>query len=216
MVTFIKRLLGTHKFDDPILAGSYPFLVTGCARSGTHFMAAFLKENGLKMGHEATDADGAVAWLAASEKYCRDRNAHFGKKLHLIRNPANALASLVTINKRAWDYIVKYSPECQDKDKVVASAKYWLAWNRLAQENAVATIRIEDFEETPEKMCNLLSGFFERNISSALIAAVYEKRDSRAGASGYGQGNEMEKLRKACPVTFEKVVNLARLHNYKV
>ncbi len=213
MVKFIKRFLGVYQNPDPVLAGHYPFLVTGCARSGTHFITSFLKANGLEMGHEATGKMGAVAWLCASEKYCNERKAVFEKTLHLIRHPAKAMASFQTMNARAWDYIFEYSPACAHEDKLVASAKYWIEWNRLAKEKSVKTIKLEDFETAPDEVCALLGEFFNIPVSKEALSSSGLVRDSRAGSEKYG-GNEIELLKKKYPQNFDELVIAAREYNY--
>lgn len=215
MVKFIKRLLGVYQNPDPVLEGHYPFLVTGCARSGTHFITSFLKANGLELGHEATDKMGAVAWLAASADYCHDRKAVFDKKLHLIRHPAKAMASFQTMNSRAWDYIFKYAPACAHKDKLVSSAKYWIEWNRLAKDKAAKTIKLEDFEAAPDEVCAQLSEFFGVKISKDALSGSGLVRDSRAGSQKYG-GNELALLKEKYPDLFEELTAEANGYGYQL
>ena len=214
MVKFIKRFLGIHHVKDTMLEGHYPFLVTGCARSGTHFMAEFLKMNGVAVGHESTNREGAVAWLAASDKYCSDIGATFEKKLHLIRNPLNVLSSLKTINSRAWGYVDKYAPQCRGGDELVSAAKYWIEWNKLAEKNAVMTVRLEDFQTSPQKVCENLSVFFDREMSEEKIKLAHERRDSRVNSKAYGTSDDLERLKLKNPDIFQELKQSALGYGY--
>lgn len=215
MVSFVKRLLfGRPEVPDNIHAGSYPFLVTGCARSGTHFMAKFLQLNDLNLGHEATTELGTVHWLCASEDYCRDRGAEFQKTLHLVRNPAHVFKSLQTINPRAWNFIRRYAPQCSDDDKKMAAAKYWVEWNKMALARADLTVRVEDFSTRPEETVRALSGFFDRPLDPAQIDTARLSGDSRKRNRDYGHDVTLEYVRDKNPALFNDIVDLAGRLNY--
>jgi hypothetical protein len=89
-------------------------LVTGCGRSGTHFVASLFETNGFNVTHERIGAHGSVSWVyappateaaAADEKWFsssadvvlqRQPSFSFFPIVHLTRHPLPLLASLLT------------------------------------------------------------------------------------------------------------------------
>jgi hypothetical protein len=212
---FIKRLLNI-KPKDPhkIFAGNYPFLVTGCGRSGTHFTAKFLELNGLDMGHEVTGAQGAVGWLCASPLFCQERGAVFAKKAHQIRHPFNAIRSLVTMNDNSYNYIFYYTPQCKHPDRFIAAARYWVHWNKMALDGAALSIRLEDFRLAPERTVESLSGFFGQRLDPDLIATAEAHGDSRKSRRGYGHSLDLARIPNEDPETWVELEKLARRFDY--
>jgi hypothetical protein len=212
---FLKRLFGIRDEDrHNILAGIYPFLVTGCGRSGTHFTAKFLALNGLDMGHEATGAQGAVGWLCASPDFCRARGAVFHKTLHQIRHPVPTIASLQTFSARAWDYIFDLTPQCRHPSRPVAAARYWLHWNNLALSNAALSVRLEDFRGKPAETVAALSDFFGKRLDPSLITVAESYGDSRKSRRDYGHKTNLSEVRREDEATWRGIEALAARFGY--
>ena len=215
MVSFIKRiLLGDAAFVDKVEPGKYPFLVTGCARSGTHFLTKFLQLNGLDIGHEVTAPLGTVGWLCASEQYREERQARFDKTAHLIRHPANVLKSLQTMNSRAWNYIFQYKPECRHDDLVIAGARYWLEWNKMAAAQSELSVRLEDFTNKRDKAVRDLTIFFERGLNPNLVEEAQAHGDSRKGRRDYGHSAELSHIKKNDLALYEEIIGVAATYGY--
>lgn len=211
----MKRLLGMDaSAPHKIHAGDYPFLITGCGRSGTHFTAKFLELNGLDMGHEETGSMGAVGWLCASPEFCREQGATFARKAHQIRHPFNAIRSLITMNDNSWEYIFRYLPQCRHEDRLIAAGRYWVYWNGMSQQGAVLSIRLEDFRLAPEKVVADLSAFFGRALDPGLIAVAQEHGDSRKARRDYGHDSDPLRLRAEDPATWADLEKLAAQFNY--
>ena len=78
-----------------------PFLITGCARSGTTYVYELLSQSGLRIGQEELGIDGCVAWQLACEanynlyhlKFPRGK-IEFDTVLHLVRDPIKVINSL--------------------------------------------------------------------------------------------------------------------------
>lgn len=212
---FIKRLLNIKpKNPHKIYAGNYPFLITGCGRSGTHFTAKFLELNGVDMGHEETGTEGAVGWLCASPLFCQEQGAVFAKKAHQIRHPVNAIRSLVTMNDNSYNYIFYFMPQCRHADRFIAAARYWVHWNNMALDGAALSIRLEDFRSAPEKTVEALSGFLGRRLDPNLIAAAQEHGDSRKSSRGYGHDLDLSRIAREDPATWVDLEKLARRFGY--
>lgn len=209
--------LAEHADDiHKVYAGNYPYLVTGCGRSGTHFTAKFLSLHGIDIGHEETAPLGSVSWLCASDAYCRDRNAHFEKKLHQIRHPLSFIRSWQTVNPRAWSYIAVYAPQCLHPDNIVAAARYWLHWNEMAMSGAQLSLRLEDFSEIPMETAVRLSRFFDRPLNPALIDTARESGDSRTRHRSYGRDSNLDLIREKDPQTYNGMSVLADQFGYKL
>lgn len=217
MVTFVKRLLlGEAAFVDKLQAGHYPFLVTGCARSGTHFLSKFLQLNGLDIGHEVSATLGTVGWLCASDQYRRDRKASFSATAHLIRHPSQVVKSLQTMNIRAWNYIFHYKPECKHDDKVIAAARYWLEWNKMAKDQSSLSVRLEDFTEDRGRTVRDLMSFFNKALNEKLIEEAQEHGDSRKNRQDYGHSAELSHVEKNDPKTYQELKAFAETFKYKI
>lgn len=215
MVSFIKRiLLGDAAFVDKVEPGQYPFLVTGCARSGTHFLTKFLQLNGLDIGHEVTAPLGTVGWLCASAQYREERQARFDKTAHLIRHPAQVLKSLQTMNPRAWNYIFQYKPECRHEDLVIAGARYWLEWNKMAAAQSILSVRLEDFTTNRDKTVRDLMIFFGQGLDQNLVEEAQTHGDSRKGRRDYGHAADLSHVQKNDPATYEGMKALAERFGY--
>jgi hypothetical protein len=199
-----------------VRSGHYPYLVTGCGRSGTHFTAKFLSLHGMDIGHEETATLGSVSWLCASDAYCRDRAAFFEKKLHQIRHPLPFIRSWQTVNPRAWAYVAIYAPQCRHPDTVVAAARYWLYWNEMAMTGAQLSLRLEDFSEAPMATAARLSRFFDRPLNPALIDTARESGDSRAQRRDYGRDSNLDLIREKDPQTFDGMAQLADKFCYRL
>lgn len=211
----IKRLLRISPKDQHrIHAGSYPYLVTGCGRSGTHFIARFLELNGLDIGHEVTGAEGAVGWLCASPAFCEERGAVFTKKAHQIRHPANAIRSILTMNGNAYRYFSRYVPEIQHPDRIISAARYWVHWNRLALDGAELSVRLEDFQLAPDETVRTLSDFFGRDLNPCLIGFAERYADSRKSRREYAHDLDLARVQRNDPATWAELERLAHRFGY--
>lgn len=145
IVFFFLLLVGSSLFAEQRL-----ILVTGCARSGTTFMAEVLKISGLEVGHEFYRSDGIVSWTMAVES---DRTpwgppykeGAFKHIFHQVRDPLKSIASIIaTEPKESWDFIKSFIPQIQNSDsRLVKAIKYWIHWNRFAEQKAEMTYQIE-------------------------------------------------------------------------
>lgn len=128
-----------------------PFLITGCARSGTTFITAALKLAGLDVKHEAIGTEGAVSWTMTPNATATPWGPPFeeGKYEHIfhqVRDPLKTIASvIVTEPKASWDFIRKFVPEIDPAEsKLMKAVKYWIYWNKMAEAKAEMSYRIED------------------------------------------------------------------------
>lgn len=133
-------------------------LVTGCARSGTGFISAFLKANQLDVGHELDAPFGIVAWTMAPYTHISpwgpiSKDYWFEHIFHQVRHPLKTIASAGNEPPISWNFIRNFVPEIQMNDpKIVKGAKYWFWWNLIAEQRAEWTYRIEDIENQVEEM----------------------------------------------------------------
>lgn len=147
-------------------AATHTLLVTGCARSGTTYMALFLKKSGYNISHESLGQDGIVSWPMASNFLnpwgeLAPPNISFTHIFHQVRNPLHVITSwalnLNHLNRIEWAFVRQQIPEIKLTDSLmVHCAKYWYYWNLLAEKKAEWRYRIEDLEE-------ILPEFMERS-----------------------------------------------------
>lgn len=138
-------------------------LVTGCARSGTTYIAKVLKHCGLKVSHEKISPDGVVSWLMVvtsdsapyGPPYVEGAYKHI---FHQVRCPLKTIASVYCNEPpESWRYIQKFLPQIKNTDSVlIKCVKYWIYWNLLAEAKAEFTYRVEDTEEALVTMGEIL------------------------------------------------------------
>lgn len=129
-------------------------LVTGCARSGTGWLAACLTAAGVDCGHEAVyglsgPLDGGwraeASWLAAPHR--PPAGTHV---VHLVRHPLQVIRSNAERGlfgppePNAWgEYAIRHAPAIAGgSTRLARAAVYWTAWNRLV--NGDEMVRVED------------------------------------------------------------------------
>jgi hypothetical protein len=124
------------------------FLITGCGRSGTKYMALCLRAMGFDVGHEAPRDDGVVSSVWAVEDafyppfHSQSRPA-FDLVLHQVRHPLNCIASLTTARKDSWEWNARHIDLDLSESVVEVAASYWIQWNLLCEELASFTYQIE-------------------------------------------------------------------------
>jgi len=126
------------------------FLITGCGRSGTKYMAECLRLAGLDVGHERMGRDGAVSsiWCAPHPPYPKYHQQglrpQFDVILHQVREPLATIASCTTGSDESWRFNQIWVPIKAEWPPVKRAAHYWYWWNKRAEAQAKATYRIEN------------------------------------------------------------------------
>ena len=133
-------------------------LITGCARSGTGYIAKLLSFIGLEVGHERLKENGIVSWYNAEQPDYIYKNKetlmfssgfkNYDLTIHQVRHPLKVISSMHVTNKTKWDYIMSVVPEIHPNDHVtIKCAKYWYYWNKKAEKLGGYLMRIEDIEK---------------------------------------------------------------------
>ncbi|MEI8365611.1 MAG: hypothetical protein WCF65_04250 [Parachlamydiaceae bacterium] len=131
-----------------------PLLIVGCGRSGTEYMATFLRESGLDINHERIGSDGCVSWPLVVNSFSPwgpITNEEYIHVFHQVRHPLNVITSwfinLDSLTRDEWVFIRRHIPEIRDHDSlIVQCAKYWYYWNLKAEKMAEWRYRIEDID----------------------------------------------------------------------
>jgi len=144
-----------------------PYCFTGSPRCGSHFVSAFLRANGVDVGHESLGAAGICAWQFAVSSdnypYIFDRQAKSDFFVHAehwfvyARNPVTAIPSLVVENQKApLSYAFRRQAIYQDSgvnlddfaSPVEKAARSYAHWYLLAlKRQPQAVLRVESFAE---------------------------------------------------------------------
>jgi len=146
-------------------------LITGCARSGTKYIAQVLRGCGLDVGHENVGKDGVASWvMVLTADSCpwgpTRKNLSFTHIFHQVRHPLDVISSIYTTEgPKSWGYITSHLPEISWNDPcIVRAAKYWYYWNLRAEAISEFTYRIEEIESVwPE---------FEKRLGRRLDPSV--------------------------------------------
>jgi len=194
------------------------FLITGCARSGTHFIAKVLKLHGLDVNHEGDARYGIVSWPMTVDT---DRSPwggpgsnhyYFKHIFHQVRHPLKTIASVMSTEPRSsWNYICKAVPEIKlDDPSIVRAAQYWYYWNLIAESKADLTYRVEDAATALPELSRIL-GY-------TLDTAILNKVPADTGTRKPKPGNlTWLDLRRALDDDlYDKIVCLAGRYGYDV
>jgi len=147
--------------------------VTGCARSGTLYVAKALRELGVRVGHEYVDVDGTVSHFFASgsisypndsSKSPSGRCIHVGehpsqfvfdRTYHLMRHPLKTIDSLrwTGVSSSALRACGIFVPP--GDAKIARAVRYWYGWNKLCEKLTDQKVRIEDINANPALLCKI-------------------------------------------------------------
>ena len=135
---------------------------------------------GLDLPHEQIGEQGVVSWYMASDAKTVPigpsyQDYQFEHCLQLVREPLGAIASISALSDQAWQYISEHIP-CQiDEPILLRSAKYWYYWNKMAEQKAQCTIKVEDEEQIIKTIEQQLS----INIDYSVIERVPKNVNTR-------------------------------------
>jgi len=131
------------------------YLVTGCGRSGTGYMAALLQKLGLDVGHEVVGKDGLVSWYAAydvvgmvpphiADWQVKRETFDCVKVLHVVRHPLACISSCQTHTDGAWRHVEYLLPGIRRLPIIERCMWYWLRWNQEAAKIADRRVRVDE------------------------------------------------------------------------
>jgi GR25 family glycosyltransferase involved in LPS biosynthesis len=145
-----------------------PILAIGHPRCGSGYMSELFKACGLDVGHEHVGKHGISSWMFAVEddeypwalnSMARTRkNKHFGHVVQFVRNPRQAIPSIIRENhhaEKSYAFRRKHILSAFGVDLDTASSELerammsYLYWNRLIEGQEIAlVVRVEDAEES--------------------------------------------------------------------
>ncbi len=193
----------------------YPLLITGCARSGSGYIAKVLDQCGIEFGHEWIKKDGMSSWLFVADSGPQPWGTNldsieFKHIFHQVRHPLAVISSVFTTESEStWNYVCAHIPEISQKDsRTVKSAKYWYYWNLKAEKKAEWTYRIEDFENVFEE--------FSRRSGFSLNIDILQKIPKNMNTRGkHFFDFTWDLLKKELdPTLYENIRTLARHYGY--
>ena len=152
--------------------------ITGCARSGTTYAAAVFQRLGFDVGHERLRANGIVSWCLAPDtnERClgpapRELDMLQLPYVHQVRHPLRVMASVATLEPHSWAYIARHIPIRAEDSLRLSAMKYWFHWNKLAEERALFTYRVEAMAAALPRILDI--GDFDREaIDLAVLDQV--------------------------------------------
>jgi hypothetical protein len=196
-------------------------LVTGCGRSGTHYIAAVLRILGLDVGHEVVRKDGMVNWETAAVARTELRR-QYDIILHQVRHPHPVIEASKGVNDHSRDLIRDKIPSIHTDDPpILFGMKYWYYWNEMAKSKAHYSYRVETL---PEKMRELMAimgmpGPFEDKWDDLLqliwtipktVNSYRDQPDDYLGKVTYSA------MRQEAPKLVKKITAAAKGYGYSV
>jgi hypothetical protein len=129
-------------------------IILGCGRSGTQFSAKYLSQHGLKVGHERLRYNGISSWFltASNSQVPSGPDFNMVKDLgftiiHQVREPLASISSIQALGRPSWRFIATQIPVDLDSDsKILRAMKYWVHWNKLAEQLSDKLVRAEHFQ----------------------------------------------------------------------
>ena len=191
-------------------------LITGCARSGTHYIASLLTLAGLPIKHEKEGEMGTSSWTMAVNALQTPWGPgylkfNFQHVFHQVRDPLKTISACTTEPERSWEFIYDHIPQIKVKDRlVVKCAKYWYYWNLEAENKAEFTYRVEDIENALDEMSIRL----RVPLSKDAIDWVPKDLNHRPRKVNYTWKDL--KVLLADPDLYQKIVDMARRYGYEV
>jgi hypothetical protein len=157
--------------------GLISFVITGCARSATGYIAKAIEASGVYCSHERVFGNRTV--YNGLPNIYKDELGTWGESswwipplihelpeqvavLHQVRNPVKVIRSFWTLNFREFKWTKRGVPdwafENRKDDDLLFYMKHWIAWNQLieSRETKVSNgvyyrYRIEDLRLPPKK-----------------------------------------------------------------
>lgn len=129
----------------------------GSPKSGTTYLAWFLRELGLKVEHERMGEEGTVnaAWILPKIKDDTLQKEKFGRQhfifnrvIHIVRHPLQVIASFQALPPRPflrWQYLwtgIKFMEN--DDPPAFMLGRFWIWWTDVCESQADFTIRLDD------------------------------------------------------------------------
>ena len=151
---------------------TFPAIVaTGCARSGTTFLAKLLTQGGITMSHEAyygfpffgctyrEGAIGDVGWIAAP--FLQREQVRGALTIQIVRHPLKVISSMAHVHTLE-DHNFKsnlytmckelYLPKLRRFRLMDRYIYNWLKWNKMIAPYADLTYRLEDLVQNPKEL----------------------------------------------------------------
>jgi len=164
-----------------LITDEMPCLITGCARSGTRYIATALTASDLEIGHETMGRDGIASWLLAVQSEWVPWGPlpgvfKFKNILHQVRAPLHTISSLQTLLPISWHYACAYIMCTMNAPLIVRCMKYYVEWNRLAKAKATFTYRVEHIGDVLADLSALLGVTIDRSVVFGIPADVNSRR----------------------------------------
>jgi len=133
------------------------YIITGCGRSGTLYLAKLMRSLELDIGHEKYGNDGIISWYIIDNKRKQKMLQHYGndvanmKFMHVVRHPLKVITSMRKCERlprrAALDFFRRTFHEYKHlNNEMELLVRYWVKWNLTAEKlyNFKLRIRIED------------------------------------------------------------------------
>ncbi len=204
---------GVHASDKERLV-----LVTGCPRSGTHYIASLLTKAGLPVAHEGVADGGTASWVMAVQAKVapwgpKDRTYKYSHIFHQVREPTKSIAAIETEPPVSWNFIQQHIPQITERDSsFVKACKMYIYWNLMSEELAEWTYKIEDIDD-------VFAEFEERlgvTLDATALETVSRDKNHRDRKKEMYAWEEIEnRLKKAGEeALYEDLKNLATRYGY--
>jgi hypothetical protein len=202
----------------------FRFLVVGSGRSGTQYASRLFTDLGIPCGHEAlfhlTPASGEILVGDASFGAVAYLYEFQGIILHQVRHPLRVLRSILATaffdspDRYLFYYrlIESVLPQIDQRKSSLQKAMYYIAeWNRLCEQAAAMSWRIEDLDAETLSRASSLIGYAKSVEVCATVLAQIPQNVNRLELRGLSR-NEVSWSN--IPECTEKDELMAATHRY--
>jgi hypothetical protein len=193
-------------------------LITGCARSGTLYMATLLEKSGYNILHERLGKDGVVAWpMAVGSLSVKGPLFYkpFKHIFHQVRHPLHQITSRTIQNSDLsdprWVFVRKHLKEIRPTDSILVScAKYWYYWNLKAEKIAQWRYHIEDIDQIVDEFESRSGLLINRHMLKTLPRDINTRDETKHAAR-----LTWKQLKKELPkLLYQNIQEMAERYGY--
>jgi hypothetical protein len=137
-------------------------IVTACTRGATSYICYILRGASIAVGHDRYNREGIVSGAATPAIHLPGTIL-----IHQVRDPIKTIRSLICSEKRLkklCSYVELLFGWQWEDNPLFFAMRYWYEWNKLGEERAMYTYRIEALEDNWAKIKELTGIPADREI----------------------------------------------------
>lgn len=125
-------------------------LVAAHPRSGTKYLATYLRWSGHDFVHEGYGKSGKIGWIWVGKGRIFNKTVNFIHSdydiiFHMVRNPVDVISSMNTIGKESWEFLFQTTSYPSQESWIYQGMHTYYLWNKRIARYAHYRFKVEDF-----------------------------------------------------------------------